>query len=247
MADDLVPSPQHFGDRHREKIRALVEFRARAQAIADDASASPGDRLSRLRRLIEDAPGEPARLLAQGFQKDATVKRVRNWSELIGYCRFAAAPVGDFLIEVHEEDRTRARAAEALFIGKHILRRIQTCKVDYLTHDRVYLPGDWMRRAGVEAAALGGSRTIPELRPVFGQILDGVDDMIVVAQSGLAGLADRRLRIAMLTELAALRRLAATLRRADPLASTVTLSRSAYLCCVMAGRARGFWAPARSL
>jgi phytoene/squalene synthetase len=179
--------------------------------------------------------------LVQGFQKDATAKRFRNWSELIGYCRFAAAPIGQFLVELHGEDRTSARAAESLFTAKHILRRIQRSKADYIGLDRVYLPGDWMRRAGVEPAALGESRVSPNLRRVFDQTLDGVDDMIVIAGSGLTALSDRQFRIAMQTELAAVRRFAAALRRSDPLRRPISLSRPAQLLCVLSGHVRGFW------
>lgn len=243
MADELVPSPHQFAGQYRADIRALAEFRGRARTIADDAALSAEDRLIRLKRLAAHAAGQPAERLAQAFQKDVTAGRFRNWSELIAYCRFAAAPVGRFLIEIHGEDSERARAAETLYAAKHVLRRVQTCKTDYLTHGRVYLPGDWMRRAGVEASAIGASATSPELRRVFDHILDGVDDMIRVARVGLAGLADRQFRIAMQTEIAATQRLAASLRRSDPLARSVSLSRPAFLLCVIVGHARGYRRP----
>jgi phytoene/squalene synthetase len=243
MADDLVPSPHRFAVRHRMAIRALAEFREAVRSTADDEAMPAEERSAQLERLVARSGGEAQGRLVQAFRKDVSARPFRNWSELIGHCQFAAAPVGRFLLELHGEDGDRVRAAEALYAAKHILHRLRACKSDYLDHGRVYLPGDWLKRAGVESAALGANRAGPDLRRVFGQVLDGVEDMIRVARPDLSRLADRRLRIAMQTEIAAARRLAASLRRSDPLARTVALSRPALLLCVVAGHARGYWRP----
>jgi farnesyl-diphosphate farnesyltransferase len=240
MTDDLFPSPQRFVPGRRTEIAALAAFRGRARAIADDAGLSADERLSSLKRLGADAPGEHAARLIQAFQKDVTATRFRNWSELIAYCRFAAAPIGRFLIELHGEDREFVRAAETLYAAKHVLRRLQSCRTDYLTHGRVYLPADWMRQAGVERDALGSEKAGPALRRVFARVLDGVDDMLRLARSGLSHVEDRQLRIALQTEIAAARRLASRLRRSDPLARPVRLSRPVTLVCIALGHARGY-------
>jgi phytoene/squalene synthetase len=239
MADDLLPSPRRFERGCRRDIAALAAFRGRARALADDAALSAEARLAGLARLAAEAPGEPAARLLQAARKDVTARRFRTWSELVAYCRFAAAPVGRFLIDVHGEDRALARAAEALFAAKHVLGRVQTCRADWLAHGRVYLPADWMRQAGAEPAMLGAAAAPPELRRVLARVLDGAEDMLRLARPGLAGLADRRLRIALAAEIAAARRLAARLRRSDPLARTVRLSRPAALLCLALGHARG--------
>jgi len=239
-SDGLFPAPRQFADRHRAEILALAEFHDRARAIADNTDASPELRIARLKRL---SSGEHGGRLVQACLKDVSAKRFRNWSELIAYCRFGAAPIGRFLIELHGEDPASVRAAETFYSAKLVLRRLQNCKADYLTHDRVYLPGDWMKRAGIDASALAQSRTNPALRQVFDQMLDGALEMIGDARAGLGGLADRTFRIAMQTEIASAKRLAASLRRSDPLARPVGLSRPAVLFCIVVGHARGYWQP----
>jgi len=67
--------------------------------------------------------------------------------------------------------------------------------------------------------------------------------MLRLARSGLADLDDRQLRIAMQTEIAAAQRLASRLRRSDPLARPVKLSRPATVVCIALGHARGYWRP----
>jgi phytoene/squalene synthetase len=240
MADVLVPAPRQFADRHRAEILALAEFHDRARAIADNTDASPELRIAQLKRL---SSGEPGSRLVQAFQKDVSVKRFRNWSELIAYCRFAGAPIGRFLIELHGEDPAHVRAAETLYSAKLVLRKLQSCKADHLTHDRVYLPADWMKRAGIDTSALAQDRSSPGLRQVFDQMLDGAEAMIEDARADLARLADRKFRIAMQTEIAFAKRLAASLRRSDILARPVELSRPAFLFCIVVGHTRGYWQP----
>lgn len=240
MVDELVPPPRLFADRHRAGVLALARFHDEARSIADDTALPPELRAARLKRL---SFGNHGGLLLQAFQKDVAAKRYRNWSELVAYCRFAAAPIGRYLVELHGEDKTLVRPVESLYSAKLVLRRLQRCKADFIAHDRVYLPGDWLKRAGVEASALALGKTSPDLRGVLDQVLDGALKMIDEARAGLGRVADRTLRIALQTELAGARRLAASLRRADPLARSVALSRPTVLLCLVVGHARGYWRP----
>ncbi len=47
-----------------------------------------------------------AQHLLQAFMMDVTKSRYRNWSELINYCLYSAAPVGRYLVDLHGEDDT---------------------------------------------------------------------------------------------------------------------------------------------
>src|SRR5690606_28741765 len=112
-------------------------------------------------------PVQHCRHLLQAFMKDARQSRYRSWSDLLLYCRYSAAPVGRFLLDLHGEDRSLWRMSDALCNAHQVLNHVQDCKADYLRLDRVYLPTRWLDRDGVALSELGGDAAGPGLRRVL--------------------------------------------------------------------------------
>jgi farnesyl-diphosphate farnesyltransferase len=81
--------------------------------------------------------------------------------------------------------------------------------------------------------------TTPALRQVFDRMLDGTDELLKTADRLPAGLRSKRLAMESATILNIAVALVARLRRRDPLASRVELSKPAYLWCGVRGVARG--------
>jgi phytoene/squalene synthetase len=52
--------------------------------------------------------------ILRAFRLDATKLRYRDWDDLMGYCRYSAAPVGRQLLDLHGERRDTWPAADAL-------------------------------------------------------------------------------------------------------------------------------------
>src|SRR5215831_6819766 len=117
----------------RPHIHAFYRFARNADDIADNPVLSPADKLRRLDRMGEilagatgtDSPAATAmraslaqtRVTAQhcydvlrAFRLDATKLRYGSWDELMGYCRYSAAPVGRQLLDLHGESRGAWRA-----------------------------------------------------------------------------------------------------------------------------------------
>ena len=119
-----------------------------------------------------------------------------------------------------------------------LLNHLQDCQDDYRALDRVYLPLDSFAAAGIGVETLDGA-TSPALRQVFDRVLDGVDELLSTAGELPRSLRSRRLaaEAAVILELA--RRLAAELRRRDPLAERVELGRARFL--LSACRAWAAW------
>ena len=63
------------------------------------------------------------------------------------YCALSAAPVGRFVLDVHEEDPTIWPASDALCSALQVINHLQDCAQDYRRLDRVYLPLRHSRRA----------------------------------------------------------------------------------------------------
>ncbi len=229
--------------KHRPTVLAFYRFAREADDVADDPAMDGEAKTARLeafdRALLGSADGpESAQtlrtvLLAQGqsldhprhllqaFLADARGRPCRSWSDLIAYCRFSAAPVGRFLLDLHGEDRAAWPASDALCTSLQILNHLQDAKQDWADLRRLYVPRDWLVQAGLAERDLLGQYLTPPLRGVFDRVLDRVDELNLQARPLVRAIADRRLRMEAAGIHAIALHLAKRLRRLDPLAARV--------------------------
>lgn len=220
-----------------EKRSAVLAFYRAARAaddIADDPTLSSEEKIARLDAL-SDAQASPhfAHLL-QAFRQDATKRRYRDWSDLMLYCRFSAMPVGRFLLDLHGEGPEARSASDALCAALQVLNHLQDCGDDFRRLDRVYLPQTWIE----DVNALGLDRTSPALRATFERVLDRVDELMLQARPLGRLVADRRLALQAQITVAVAERLARKLRRHDPLAGHVRLSKPGYALATLVATIR---------
>lgn len=232
--DDIADNPALAAE---EKISRLDGF---AAAVSGDGAVEPGyRRAGTMRQSLSETGVTPRHCLdlTRAFKQDAVKLRYGGWAELMAYCDLSAAPVGRYLVDLHCEDRASYPASDALCRALQVLNHLQDCRDDYRALDRVYIPMDWLSEAGLGAEALGADRSAPALRRVMDRCLDGTDDLIASARCLPARL--RNLRFAMeaagIVEVAG--RLSAELRRRDPLAGRVVLTRVQLAACCL----RGIW------
>ena len=180
-----------------------------------------------------------ARELLQAFQMDVIKLRYRNWSELINYCRYSAAPVGRYLLDLHGEDQSIWPATDALCMALQILNHLQDCKDDYLALDRVYIPEQWLREEGTDVTALDSDAAGPELRRVLDRTLARTDELITHARAAPRQIRSLGLRLETAFIIAITARLSARLKRRDPVAERVELGAVDYAICAIRGLTRG--------
>lgn len=217
-ADDIADNPDLEPE---EKIRRLDAIDA---TLAGQAETDEAARELRAVFLARGLTLEHARHLLQAFKADASNRRCRGWSDLLTYCRFSAAPVGRFLLELHGESRTAWPAADALCAALQILNHLQDCRDDWRRLRRLYIPGDWLAEAELTPDALLSPMSSAALRGVLDRVLDGVDRLNLSAAALPRQIADRGLRMEATAILFLSRRLARRLRRRDPLARGVSVS-----------------------
>ena len=98
-ADDVAD----HADRRRRR-RSWRCWRRCAPRLTGESDADP-------RRLALRAGAGRARRstaqhgldLLEAFRRDVTKLRYADWDELMDYCRYSAAPVGRFVLDVHGE------------------------------------------------------------------------------------------------------------------------------------------------
>lgn len=262
----LLPGPL------RPHVMAFYHFVRAADDVADNPALSPEDKLDRLARFdrglvdpvrLEDdfdkaralraslavtgVTVEHARDLLRAFMQDATKTRYRDWSDLLGYCRLSASPVGRYLLDLHGESRRLWRFSDPLCDALQVLNHVQDCKADYRRLDRVYLPEEAFARANNDVSALDRDQADPALRQVIDWTLDRTAGLLRQAEPLPAALRSRRLAAEAAVVLGMARHLLAALRRRDPVAGRVELGRLAFAGAGLAGVGRMVWQRIRGL
>jgi squalene synthase HpnC len=234
--------------RLRPHIHAYYAFARNADDIADSPDLAPDDKIRRLDTMqdvllgLRDT-GSPSALalraslaatgtdprhatdLLVAFRQDATKSRYANWAELLDYCRFSAMPVGRHVLCLHGESPATFPPSDALCAALQVLNHLQDLQKDLLAIDRCYLPQNLLARHRSGIDDLSRPAATPGLRAVIDALLDECDALNRAASALPMRVRDRRLRLETAMILALSKRLAARLRRADPLARRVRLTK----------------------
>ena len=222
IADNNLLAPQSKIDRLDAMEAALL-----GRSVPDEVH--PGELLhaQRLRASLAVTGVDPATAtdLIVAFRQDAVQHRYESWDELVGYCRYSANPVGRYLLALHGESRIGLPASDALCTALQVLNHLQDCADDLATLDRCYLPLPWLVDEGLDIEVLRQPRSPAGLRRVLDRLLDGVDQLHLQASRLPSFVIDRRMRLEAAVILGLSKRLAARLRREDPLAGRVKLRR----------------------
>ena len=176
--------------------------------------------------------------LTRAFIQDATKLRYADWNDLIGSCDLSAAPVGRFLVDLHGESKTAYPACDALCNALQVLNHLQDCGDDYNALNRVYLPQNWMAAAGARVEALGRKSSSPALRRVLDRCLEATEELLESADRLPVQFRSFRLAMETAVILAIARKLGKELRRRDPLAERVVLTKAQYVACCLRGIGR---------
>lgn len=232
-ADDIGDDPHLPAD---EKIRRLDAFE---DVLLGRREPEPGlEKPWRIRQsLIQcGVTTDHCRDLLHAFKRDATYLRYKDWNDLrFGYCRLSASPVGRYLLDLHGEDRAGWPASDALCDALQVLNHLQDCQKDYRDLDRVYLPQDWMQANGVTVADLDRPALAPGMRRVIDLCLDATAGLMVEARRLPGLLKSKHLAMESAVIVRIADKLTGELRRRDPIATRVQLSKPQFLGCALRG------------
>lgn len=232
----------------RPHIHAYYNYARNADDIADSTSLTSNEKLKRLDAMEHILTGQQPRgsisaeklrdSLAQSgadkihalelliaFRQDATKTRYENWVELLEYCRYSAAPVGRYVLDLHGESKDTWAPSDALCASLQVLNHLQDCAKDLRALDRCYIPQDWLQAQGLTTDDLARPTASASLRIVFDQMLSATDQLNNDAARLPKRVKSRRLRMecAIICHLA--RRLTVLLKQKDPLAMRVKLNK----------------------
>jgi len=257
--------------RLRPHVSKFYAFARAIDDIADNPALAPQDKIARLDgfdralrgELAEDAayakahairescaatgvPIKHCRDLIIAFKQDAVKLRYRNWDDLMGYCENSASPVGRYLLDLHGESHDNYRFSDALCNALQVINHLQDCQEDYRALDRVYLPEPWLREAGARVEDLDADHANAGVRRVIDRCLDGTEALMVDARKLPVKLDSLHLTMESAAIVTLADTLIGALRRRDPLAERVELSKFGFLWCCLAGAGRALFRRRRS-
>ncbi len=235
-ADDVADSPDLSEDEKTDLLTHMDEA-LQGKDTADEVTQYAAAHVESAEKT--GVTVEHARHLLQAFRMDVTKQRYRNWSELINYCLYSAAPVGRYLVDLHGCDDSPKKATDALCIALQILNHLQDCKDDYLEINRVYIPEDMLKAQNIDVSALDSVRSSAELRAVLDAVLDRTDELLKHARNGPKLISHRGLRLETAVIVAIAEKLSKKLRRYDPVAERVELNKIQKASCALMGIWRG--------
>jgi hydroxysqualene synthase len=237
-----------LSEQRRGPIMAFYRFVRAADDVADHPTLSPEIKLELLDDLDDaltgrGAPAQEAEALRlelartglspkhaldllKAFRLDARKNRYANWSDLMDYCALSAAPVGRFVLDVHDEDPSLWPASDALCSALQIINHLQDCAEDYKRLDRVYLPLDTLAAHGANVKMLDSPKAPPPLRGTLSELAVRTSELVARGALLIPQIKDVRLGAEIAAIGALARRLAHDLETRDPLSERVHLSKA---------------------
>ena len=225
--------------RHRPVVMAFYRVARAADDIADHPTAPPAEKLEALAAIEASLTGagdaEPDAValrqvldqrglsdrhildLLEAFRRDVTKTRYADWAELMDYCRYSAAPVGRFVLDVHGEDRATWPASDALCAALQVINHLQDCAEDLRDLDRVYVPLDALQAVGLEVTALAEPKSSPALRGVITALTRRTQALLETSAPLAARVRDHRIGLEVSVIQALADSMARRLLRRDPL------------------------------
>jgi hydroxysqualene synthase len=227
----------------RPTILAFYRFARAADDVADHATAGAEQKLAALDRLEAGLRGEAgasaegdtlhtalkargltdrhALDLLEAFRRDVTKRRYADWAELMDYCRYSAAPVGRFVLDLHGESQALWPLNDALCAALQVINHLQDCAKDYRELDRVYVPLEALSAQGLGVQSLGDRQASPPLRAVIAGLARRSRALLDQSRPFADRIADRRLALEVGVIQALAESLVHRLERHDPLSERV--------------------------
>jgi len=253
--------------RLRPHVATYYAFARAIDDIADNPDALPQDKIARLNAMDDALLGRTANPgpelakatalrasmletgvdlahasdLISAFRQDSVKSRYNSWDELIDYCMRSASPVGRYLLELHGEDKAHFEYSDALCNALQVINHLQDCADDLKAMDRCYLPLDWCAEDGAKVEMLRKPASPAPLRAVQMRCLNRTEALLRTADKLPGALKSRSLAMESGVIVSIAWKLVDELRRKDPVAQRVELSKPQFLWCGLKGAIKGLF------
>lgn len=259
----------------KPELKPLVTAYYRAARLADDTADNPAlseaQKLERLEHMEavflgrEEDSGLPeiAALrdifrqenldsslycdLLEAFRRDARNIQPEIWEQLLDYCKYSAAPVGRFMLAIHDENPSTYLPAASLCAVLQIVNHLQDLKYDAATLKRFYLPKELMAHYQVSNDDLLQPYTCSQLKLLLAEISQKLRGVLADAAVLPSIIRSRRLKAEIGVILSLTNSMIKKIEKGDVLSQKICLSRSDWLRAGVAGLVTGLFVKTKTL
>ena len=173
--------------------------------------------------------------LLTAFRQDSRGHVYETWEQLLEYCRYSAAPVGRFMLAIHDENLSTYLPSGVLCTVLQIANHIQDIKYDAVMQNRIYLPSELMEKYQVTAEDLKKDKSSPGLKKLIAEITFRLSKMLKDAELLPPITRSLRLRMQICVILSLTNIMLKKLNRKDVLRKEVKLSKIDWIRAVISG------------
>ena len=244
-SDDIADNPLLSSTEKKEKL-ALIEKSLYGQKIDNPeitALTQPLFKIFQKENLSLSLAGD----LLTAFRADAENFHYETWGQLIAYCQNSAAPVGRFLLALHNENPSTYLPASALCAALQILNHVQDVKYDAKILKRVYIPDELLSQFKVKPLALRRNKSSKALKKLVNEMLSRIEALLKDAEVLTQIVVSRRLKIEICIILSLTTLLIKKIRKGDVLAQEIRLSKTDWSKAVLCGLWQSLWIRRKTL
>lgn len=185
--------------------------------------------------------------LLTAFRQDAQNFKYETWNQLVEYCKYSAAPVGRFMLAIHNENPSTYLPATSLCVALQIINHLQDIKYDAKLLKRVYIPNKFLVKFGVSQRDLIKDQQTPELKKLIKSILQKVEGLLKEAEILPSIVISRRLRMEIAVIFSLTNSMVKRIERFDVLKQEVKLSKIDWMQAFISGIVKGFFTKPKTL
>ncbi len=262
-----------FNKQNQDIVSAYYDYARCGDDIADDSSLPSAEKLERLKRLEDALLGKeladpPETIVANrlrnvflkenlsfslatdlltAFRQDAEGFHYETWGQLVNYCRHSAAPVGRFLLALHDENPSTYLPSNALCAALQIVNHIQDLKYDAKILKRVYIPDELFEQFKVKPDTLTRPQSSAGLKLLIAEMTNRVRGLLKDAEILPGIVKSRRLRMVICIIFSLTNIMVKKILKGDVLAQEIKLNKWDWLRATFSGVGRGLFIRRKTL
>lgn len=250
-----------FGREKRQIVSDYYQFARYADDIADNPDIKPKKKVDKLYELedifLRNKPykGQKFRFVANlrnefdkfqlststatdlliAFRKDSMGFEYQTWGQLVDYCKYSAAPVGRFMLAIHNENPSTYLPATSLCVALQIVNHVQDIKYDCEVLKRIYFPAEMLNKYHVLKADLLKEKSSLGLKKLTEAIMELTRGLVKEGSVLPEIIKSRSLRTEVCIILSLTNIMIKKILKGDVLAKRIKLSKWDWLRAVIAG------------
>ena len=169
------------------------------------------------------------------FRKDCNDFKPQIWEQLLDYCRYSAAPVGRFVLALHDETPTSYLPAEGLCAVLQIINMLKDIKFDVCKLRRCYIPQELLSEFSVYETDFCLLKSTIQVKKLITSIAQRLEAMLADAKILIPLIKNRRLRAEVCVIFSLTNCMLKKIKKGDVIAQKIRLNKFDWIKALIIG------------